>query len=103
MEVLWATSHQIAWCWAMEIPTVPESEIKGTSRERRSTACSVCVWIIVLFICCAFWVVGTDPVYASDPDVALGFLVLMPIILIGAIVSVYKIFRNASKWYTLGG
>ena len=67
------------------------------------TACSVCVWIVVLFICWAFWVVGTDPVYASDPDTALGFLVLLPLILVGFVVSIYKICRNASKWYSMGG
>jgi apolipoprotein N-acyltransferase len=86
-----------------EIPIVPDMERRGNSRERRTTACSVCIWIIVLIICSLFWIVGTDPKYNSNPETAFGFLVLMPFILIGFVVSLYKICRNASKWYNLGG
>jgi apolipoprotein N-acyltransferase len=78
-------------------------EPRGNPRERRSTACSVCVWIFVLIICWAFWAVGTDPINNTTPEFALGFMVLMPFILIGFVVSIYKIFKNVSKWYTLGG
>ena len=86
-----------------EIPIVPDMEKKGSSRERQTTACSVCAWIFVLIICSMFWWVGTNPEYNTDPETALGFLFLMPFILIGFVLSLYKICKNASKWYNLGG
>jgi apolipoprotein N-acyltransferase len=80
-----------------EIPLISGMDIKNNTRERRTTACSICAWISVLFVCGMFWIVGT-----SNPKNALGLLVLVPFILLGFIVALYKICKNTSKWYKLG-
>jgi apolipoprotein N-acyltransferase len=74
---------------------------RDRAKERNATICSCCAWAFVLIVCGLFWWVGTDPQYASDPDVALGFLVLVPVLLIGFVVSLYKIGRAALKIYKL--
>jgi hypothetical protein len=63
---------------------------KNTSlhkRERITTVCVLCVWVIVLTLC---WVFLTLESLVEDFESAVAYLVMWPFVMVIFIISIYK-------------
>jgi apolipoprotein N-acyltransferase len=65
-------------------------------RESRATACSLCVWVIVLTFC---WVFITMEHDIEGVGSALAFLVMLPLALLFLVISIYKIGKALLNLY----
>ena len=68
------------------------------TKERNATICACCVWAIVFLFAYVFFT-GYEQIIT--PENALGYLVMLPIMLILLLVSIYKIGRALLKLYKL--
>jgi len=77
----------------IEVDTYQKSLEK---RERKSTICALCFWIIIIVFC---WSFLTNESLVEDFESAVAYLMMWPFVMVIFIISIYKTGKAVSNLY----